>query len=362
MSMDLLRHLRYLLRRGLYLQWIDTLISICQHARTLVGLDQAGYQRITAFDPGRQQHLYSYLGQLFPEQGSAWFKQAIQDERIRLNLRRPTLDTRLRHKDRIELFMEDLPALRLEPLSQPLKVIYLDPHLAVVLKPAGVLSHPSRNHFRNPSVAGSLVAQDLVGKEVGCSFSSGLAHRLDRWTSGLLLVGRTEQALSGLQRLFRRRQITKEYVAVVSGEVQHDGQVSRPIARDRSRFWAFKVSAKGKQSLTYYAIRDVLPAATTLSVRIVTGRTHQIRVHLASIGHPVVGDTLYGGMCPAGFFPLLHSARLAFRHPVTGRWLDLHVPPDEAFSRLVARVRDGALLEQTAAGSEQPGTHPSGND
>jgi 23S rRNA pseudouridine1911/1915/1917 synthase len=160
-----------------------------------------------------------------------------------------------------------------------------------------------------------------------------------------LVAGRTQKALDRLQKLFRERRVFKEYLAVVSGTIEESGVVDRPIARDWSQFWVFSVSKRGRRALTTYDVREILPGATVLAVRIHTGRTHQIRVHMASIGHPLVGDVKYGGASPAEGFPalMLHAERLSFPHPITGRTMDFSAPPREEIRRCLDLIRQGAL-------------------
>jgi 23S rRNA pseudouridine1911/1915/1917 synthase len=234
-------------------------------------------------------------------------------------------------------------------------VLHRDEDLAVVRKPAGALSQSIPHRIHEPSVAGSLLAQGLVPPGVGPSLSSGLAHRLDRWTSGLLVVGRTDRALERIQSSFRRRRVRKEYLAVVEGDVRGEsGEIDRPITRDYSRVWRFKVagpnSKRGKRALTRYRVVERLPGATLLAVRILTGRTHQIRVHLSSVGHPVVGDRMYGATRPSGFPPLLlHAARLGLPHPATRRWVRFEAPPDATFEACLRLLRQGAMLQAHAS-------------
>ncbi len=350
-----LRHLRYQLRRGYYLRALWLASRAGHRLRELTGREVAGYQRLEASEPGRQQRVTSYLSQLFPDHTAGEFRLAADAGRIRVNLRRADRDTRLRRRDLIELWMEEIPVFRLEPLPEPLKVVYLDPHIVVVNKPAGALSHPSPNRIRRPSVAGSLVAEGLVPNGVGPKLSSGLPHRLDRPTSGLLVVARTNRALKKLQAIFRNRRVTKRYRAVVHGEVVRGGEVDRPIMRDYSRFWSFKVDPRGKWALTRYTPVEALPGATVVSVWILTGRTHQIRVHLASLGHPLVGDELYGGRRPEGLPRLmLHAEQLSLPHPITGRPLVFHAPPGEPFTSGLERVRGGALAGKEGLCPEGP--------
>jgi 23S rRNA pseudouridine1911/1915/1917 synthase len=330
--------LRYRLGRGLYLWWVKALARWRHGLLARLGRERAGYQPLVVDGPGRRQRLASYLSQVFAGSGRAVFARAIEQGRVRLNRRRATTDTRVRRKDLIELWLPEVPPFRPVPLDAPLPVVYCDRDLVVVRKPAGVLSIPLRDDIAAPSVAGSLLAQGLVPAGLGTAFSAGLAHRLDRPTSGLLLAARHPRALARLERLFRTRRVHKQYAAVAAGRLEHDGVVDRPIARDRGRLWAFRVAERGRPALTRYAVRARLPAATLLRVWPHSGRTHQIRVHLASLGHPLLGDGKYGGPCPDGVGLMLHAEQLAFAHPFTGQPLSFHAPPDADFTRVLAEL------------------------
>jgi 23S rRNA pseudouridine1911/1915/1917 synthase len=242
------------------------------------------------------------------------------------------------------------PALQPEPL--PLTVIYEDHDLIVVDKPAGMVVHPAAGHATGTLVHALLHhAGDLSG--IGGERRPGIVHRLDRGTSGLMVVAKHDAAHEVLARQFRDRQVEKEYVALVWGVVQAGRRIDLPIGRHPSE--RKKMSARARRSreavTRIVRARPVLGRALTLAnVAIQTGRTHQIRVHLSAIGHPIAGDALYGGVrrhMPGDLRPLarlerpfLHAARLAFVHPSDGRRMAFESPlPDD-----LRRVLDG--LEQ----------------
>jgi 23S rRNA pseudouridine1911/1915/1917 synthase len=226
------------------------------------------------------------------------------------------------------------------PVQVPFLVAYEDEHLLVVDKPAGVVVHPARGHR-----AGTL-AQALAGRAAGDEdpARAGLVHRLDRDTSGLLVVARTEAVHRALRRALQARLLRREYLALVEGlPPARTGTIDAPVGRDRRvRTRVSTATDRPRDARTHFALERALPDASLLRVRLETGRTHQIRAHLQAIGHPVAGDPEYG---TAGLYGLdrqfLHAARLAFAHPVTGAPVDVRSPLPADLQAALARAQAG---------------------
>jgi 23S rRNA pseudouridine1911/1915/1917 synthase len=227
-----------------------------------------------------------------------------------------------------------------QPRAAPpeLTIAYADEHLLVVDKAAGVVVHPAPGH------AGGTLAEALAaaGAQGGEDNRPGIVHRLDRDTSGLLVVARSQETYERLQRLVRRRALTREYLALVVGRPRSKrGTIEAPIGRDRRDRLRHSLDTQTpRAAVTHFELEELLPRHALLRVRLETGRTHQIRVHLAAIDLPVAGDRTYGVAGDLGLeHQFLHAARLAFAHPVTGDAVDVSspLPPDLAAALAAAR-------------------------
>lgn len=212
-----------------------------------------------------------------------------------------------------------------------LAVLYDDDDLVVVDKPVGVAAHPSPG-WTGPTVVSGLAAMGYRVATSGAAERQGVVHRLDAGTTGVMVVAKSEHAYSVLKRAFKGRTVDKHYAALVQGHPDPTrGTIDAPIARHPSADYRFAVVAGGRDSVTHYRTEEAFRAATLLEVELETGRTHQIRVHMAAIRHPCVGDLSYGAdPVLAQRLGLsrqwLHARRLGFEHPATGEWLQVESP------------------------------------
>ena len=251
---------------------------------------------------------------------------------------------------RIEAQLPLASAAEAEPI--PLRVVFKDRALLVLDKPAGLVVHPGAGNVRH-TLQNALLALD---PQLARLPRAGLVHRLDKDTSGLLVVARTLEAHTALVAALAARQIHREYLAVCSGVMTGGGEVDQPIGRHRTQRTRMAVRADGRSALTRYRVAQRFRAHTLAQVELATGRTHQIRVHLAHIGFPVVGDPVYGGRrrLPAGCTPALlaelrafprqalHAARLRLAHPLSGRVLEWQAALPEDMQRLLAALKKDA--------------------
>jgi len=229
-------------------------------------------------------------------------------------------------------------APELEPEQLPLRIAWEDEHLLVVDKPAGIVVHPAPGHATGTLVHG------LLGRAAGGEEAErpGIVHRLDRDTSGLLVVARSDEAYEKLQDLVRRRALERHYKALVRGRPRSwRGRIEAPIGRDRNDPTRRSLDTDSpREAVTHFEVERLLERHALLEVRLATGRTHQIRVHLAAIGLPVVGDPVYGVPDPLLKRQFLHAWRLAFPHPISGEPVEAESPlPGDlqsAFERLAS--------------------------
>jgi 23S rRNA pseudouridine1911/1915/1917 synthase len=270
---------------------------------------------------------------------------------------------RLRAKDKVLGGEQIEVAARLEadervaPQAQPLTIVHEDRALFVINKPAGMVVHPGAGN-RGHTLQNALLALD---PKLALVPRAGLVHRLDKDTSGLLVVARTPEAHSRLVAALAEREIERIYLAICGGAMTGGGTVDAPIGRHRSQRTRMSVRSDGREAVTHYRIVERYRAHTLVRVQLETGRTHQIRVHLAHIGYPIVGDPVYGGRrkLPAGCSPALaaalsafprqalHAARLALAHPVTGRPLEWEAPVPEDMARLTAALQRDRLIAES---------------
>lgn len=282
------------------------------------------------------ERLDRYVASL-PEVGSrAEAERLLAEGAVRLDGERPAKSRRLEGGEALEIDPRAPPAAGLEAEARELRIAYEDDHVLVVDKPAGVVVHPSPGHD-----AGTLVHALLDRGIAGGADADrpGIVHRLDRDTSGLLIVTRSEEAYDKLQELVREHRLERDYIALVRGRPRsRRGRIEAPIGRDRHDPTRQSLDTDSpREAVTHFEVEQLLPGHALLAVRLETGRTHQIRVHLAAIQLPVVGDPVYGVPDPQLGRQFLHAARLAFAHPLTGERIETESALPEELQAALAR-------------------------
>jgi 23S rRNA pseudouridine1911/1915/1917 synthase len=251
---------------------------------------------------------------------------------------------RLQRGDHVEVLEAPPPPPASHPTPE-VPIRYEDPHLVVLAKPAGLIVHPGAAGQVEPTLVDALRAAGVAPAGGGDPQRPGIVHRLDRGTSGLVVVTKTPEAYTAIVRQLQARAVARTYWALVEGiPTRPRATIDAPIARSATHRTRFAVSQGGRPAVTHYDVEESLRVASVLRVQLETGRTHQVRVHLSSISHPVVGDLTYGGSHSLAeqldlARPALHARRLAFTHPITGEPVDLEEPLPADLTQALEQLR-----------------------
>jgi 23S rRNA pseudouridine1911/1915/1917 synthase len=280
--------------------------------------------------------LDNFLTALLPDQSRSHIQRLIKDGRVTGPAAALRASTAVHTGQVYTIELPAPTAAAPEPEPLPIRIIYQDEHLVVLDKPAGMVVHPGAGHSTGTLVNALLHhIKDLSG--IGGELRPGIVHRLDRGTSGVMVVAKNDRAHQELSRQFADREVDKEYIALVWGLVQSGRRIDAAIGRDPSQRQKMSTRARrARHAVTRVTAARHFKGVSLLKVAIATGRTHQIRVHLSAIGHPIVGDPTYGGLhrrTPANLRavqrlerPFLHAARLVFTHPVDERRMEFDSP------------------------------------
>jgi len=271
------------------------------------------------------------LDHFLPERLSSYSRARIQawirEGRVRVNGLPVKPSHSMRAGEELEVDPAEAPPLSAEAEDLPIEILYEDAAVIAINKPAGLTVHAGAG-AHSGTLVNRLVHHFQALSQVGGSLRPGIVHRLDKETSGVLLVARTDAAHRNLAAQFAARSVEKIYLALVRGVVRADsGRITKPIARDPVRRTRMTTRIpSGRAALTEYRVLERFPGLTFLQIRLGTGRTHQIRVHMADLGHPVAGDKLYGGGKTPAPRMFLHAARIGFTSPATGERVTVEAP------------------------------------
>jgi 23S rRNA pseudouridine1911/1915/1917 synthase len=320
-------------------------------------------ERLTVEPEAAGLRLDIWLARRLPRLSRARLKTLIDKGHVAVDGRPSRPSARVRAGQAITVRVPAPVPLALQAEDIPLSLVHEDRHLLVVDKPAGLVVHPGAGR-RSGTLVNALIGRVAGLSSLGGAERPGIVHRLDRGTSGLLVVALDDETHRALARQFASRSVVKEYLALVHGVPRaRAGEITAPIGRDPVHRKRMSVRARrGREARTSWTLEEAFEGASLLRVRIHTGRTHQIRVHLASTGHPVVGDTTYGrDRSPEARHarlreavgglerPALHAARLAFSHPATGADLAFVSPLPADIAAVLARLRAGRPQPQRSS-------------
>ena len=304
--------------------------------------------RLRAPPEAAGERLDKALPSLLPQYSRARLQAWIRAGQLTLDGEAVRPRARLAGGEEIEILAEE-ERLEAEPEDIPLRIVHEDESLLVVNKPAGLVVHPGAGNPRG-TLLNALLHRDSRAVSLP---RAGLVHRLDKGTSGLLLVARTLPAHLRLVEMLGAQEVSREYQALVYGmPAQRQGRIDKPIARHPVQRTQMAVRREGRPAVTHYEVQEAFAAASHLHLRLETGRTHQIRVHLQALGHPLIGDAVYGGQlrAPKGASdallaalrglarPALHARALRLCHPQTGEALAFSAPPPPDFAQLYAAL------------------------
>ena len=249
---------------------------------------------------------------------------------------------RLREGDELRVELPEAAPARVEAQDIPLEILYQDADLAVVYKPSGMVVHPAAGNPDGTMVNALLKHLDRLSG-IGGEIRPGIVHRIDKDTSGLLLVAKNDFSHASLSEQIKAHSVQRAYMAIVQGGMREDcGTVEGPIGRHPTDRKKMAIVPGGRDAVTHWRVLEELKGATLLECRLTTGRTHQIRVHMASIGHPLLGDPLYGPKkmpYPVQGGQLLHAFRIGFVHPRSGEEMLFEAPPEQRFLDWQRRLR-----------------------
>ncbi len=272
----------------------------------------------------------------------SYIQKLCQEGSIKVNGLQVKSNYKLKAGDKVSAMIPEAEVLQVEAEEIPLDIVYEDEHIIVINKPKGMVVHPAAGNY-----SGTLV--NALMKHCGDSLSDingvirpGIVHRIDKDTSGLLVVAKNNHAHEFLSKKLKTHDIKREYIALVEGIIyENSGKIDAPIGRHPVERKKMSVNTKsGRNAITHFTVLERFPTATYLELKLETGRTHQIRVHMAYINHPIIGDEVYGRKKQRFDTQgqVLHARRLSFEHPATGELMEFETPVPDYFARLLEEL------------------------
>nr|WP_129044941.1 RluA family pseudouridine synthase [Companilactobacillus metriopterae] len=291
-------------------------------------------------DSNSKVRLDTYISEKLPEFTRSQIQNLIKDENIKLNDNGVLkAGTKIKLNDQVEIFVPEEKPIEAIPQDIPIDVIYEDSDVLVVNKPQGMVVHPSAGHPDQTLINAILYHAQINDDDL---IRPGIVHRIDKDTSGLLMIAKNHDAKLSLMKQLKEKSNLREYVAIVHGNFKEtSGKINAPIGRSKSDRKKQAVIENGRNAVTHFEVLEQFEGYSLLKLKLETGRTHQIRVHLQYIGHPVAGDPLYGPKNTLkGNGQFLHAQTLGFVHPQTEEWLEFSTEPPTIFLETLNKLRN----------------------
>ena len=295
-------------------------------------------------DSGIGDRLDLFLNQhYYQDKSRNYVQQAIKTGHVKVNQNDVKTGYILKENDLIEITEIEEKSLDLEAVDLKLDIVYEDDDLLVINKPQGMVVHPASS-YQEPTLVHGLLHQVENLSSINGVIRPGIVHRIDKDTSGLLVVAKNDIAHQLLSADLKKHDISRIYIALVHGQIKEDeGTINAPIARHPKNRLKMAVTADGKEAITHFKVLERFQDYTLIECRLETGRTHQIRVHLAYVGHPIVGDPTYGYKKTIGDAQFLHAQQLAFDHPIKKEHMHFEVDMPNNFKMLLDQLRKDSV-------------------
>ena len=297
---------------------------------------------VTVDENNEGKRLDTFLAEVSENLSRSKIQSLIKSGAVKINGGEKKSSYILRENDKIEMTLPETEEIKIEPENIPLEIVYEDENMLVVNKPSGMLTHPTTQERSGTLVNALLYKYGSNLSDINGEFRRGILHRLDRNTSGLLMIAKNNAAHEFLAEQIKNHTITKKYRAIVNGNYKADyEEINLPIGRHPKVTHKMAVVPDGKESRTIVRVLERFKDATYLELTLITGRTHQIRVHLSHKKHPVYNDTLYGGSGKASTEEqVLQSYYLKFTKPFSNEIIELEIPPDEKITKVLNYLKN----------------------
>lgn len=283
-----------------------------------------------------------YLTQIFEDKSRSFIQGLIEKENIKVNGKIPKSNYKLRKSDEIEIIIPEPEILKVEPENIPIDIVYEDKDVIVVNKPQGMVVHPAPGNY-NGTLVNALLYHCKDLSSINGVIRPGIVHRIDKDTSGILVVAKNDEAHNKLSEQLKDHSMKREYYALIEGRLKNDsGTIDKPLGRNKKDRLKIGIVEDGKRAVTHYEVLERYNGYTLIKCVLETGRTHQIRVHMSSIGFPLVGDPLYGFKRQKFKVEgqVLHAKTLGFIHPRSGKYMEFTSELPQYFEDLLNKLRN----------------------